>query len=247
MTAAVYRVFEALDELVTIVEEARGVPMTASCVVPRGDLLDLLDDVRDALPGEVDDAQDVLDHRDQMLNEARASADKTLGDAETEATRLVTDARALAESTVSAAQAEADRRVQEATEAATEIMARARADADRAIRSGQEQHDTAVARGQSQHDALVARGTDESARLVAAGLAEQARLVSQTEVVQAAYAESARILDTAHADTDRMRNECDSYVDGRLANLEDTLTQTLRTVGRGRTALRSGVAADYRD
>ncbi len=79
MTAAVYRVFEALDELVTIVEEARGVPMTASCVVPRGDLLDLLDDVRDALPGEVDDAQDVLDHRDQMLNEARASADKTLG------------------------------------------------------------------------------------------------------------------------------------------------------------------------
>ncbi|MGH3432362.1 MAG: DivIVA domain-containing protein, partial [Thermocrispum sp.] len=28
-----YRVFEALDELVTIVEEARGVPMTSSCVV----------------------------------------------------------------------------------------------------------------------------------------------------------------------------------------------------------------------
>ena len=29
-----YRVFEALDELVTSVEEARGLPMTASCVVP---------------------------------------------------------------------------------------------------------------------------------------------------------------------------------------------------------------------
>ena len=43
-----YRVFEALDELVTIVEEARGLPMTASCVVPRGDVLELLDDVRDA-------------------------------------------------------------------------------------------------------------------------------------------------------------------------------------------------------
>ncbi|HZA18127.1 MAG TPA: hypothetical protein VE645_14795, partial [Pseudonocardiaceae bacterium] len=35
----VYRVFEALDELVTTVEEARGVPMTSSCVVPRGDVL----------------------------------------------------------------------------------------------------------------------------------------------------------------------------------------------------------------
>ena len=65
-----YRVFEALDELVTIVEEARGLPMTASCVVPRGDVLELLDDVRDALPGEVDDAQDVLDHRDQMIGDA---------------------------------------------------------------------------------------------------------------------------------------------------------------------------------
>ena len=62
-----YRVFEALDELVAIVEEARGVPMTAGCVVPRGDVLELLDDVRDAIPGELDDAQDVLDHRDKLV------------------------------------------------------------------------------------------------------------------------------------------------------------------------------------
>ena len=41
-----YRVFEALDELVTILEEARGVPMTSGCVVPRGDVLELLDEVR---------------------------------------------------------------------------------------------------------------------------------------------------------------------------------------------------------
>ena len=40
---AVYRVFEALDELGAIVEEARGVPMTAGCVVPRGDVLELID------------------------------------------------------------------------------------------------------------------------------------------------------------------------------------------------------------
>ena len=41
-----YRVFESLDALVTVVEEARGLPMTANCVVPRGDVLELLDDVR---------------------------------------------------------------------------------------------------------------------------------------------------------------------------------------------------------
>ena len=62
-----YRVFEALDELSAIVEEARGVPMTAGCVVPRGDVLELLDDIKDAIPGELDDAQDVLDARDGLL------------------------------------------------------------------------------------------------------------------------------------------------------------------------------------
>ena len=84
-----YRVFEALDELVAIVEEARSVPMTASCVVPRGDVLELLDDVRDALPPELDDAQDVLDHRDKLIDDARAQADKTVGDADEEARALL--------------------------------------------------------------------------------------------------------------------------------------------------------------
>ena len=67
-----YRVFEALDELSAIVEEARGVPMTAGCVVPRGDVLELVDDIKDAIPGELDDAQDVLDARDAMLRDAKA-------------------------------------------------------------------------------------------------------------------------------------------------------------------------------
>ena len=74
--ADVYRVFEALDELVTICEEARGVPMTTSCVVSRGDVLELLDDVREAIPGELDDAQDVLDHRDQLVAEATEEAEQ---------------------------------------------------------------------------------------------------------------------------------------------------------------------------
>ena len=69
-----YRVFEALDELSAIVEEARGVPMTAGCVVPRGDVLELIDDIKDAIPGELDDAQDVLDARDSMLIEAKEHA-----------------------------------------------------------------------------------------------------------------------------------------------------------------------------
>ncbi|MGH4004600.1 MAG: DivIVA domain-containing protein, partial [Pseudonocardiaceae bacterium] len=88
-----YRVFEALDELVTTVEEARGVPMTSSCVVPRGDVLELLDDVRDAIPAELDDAQDVLDHRDELVDTAQRESQRERAEARTEAEQMVTGAR----------------------------------------------------------------------------------------------------------------------------------------------------------
>ena len=81
----VYKVFEALDELVTILEEARGVPMTSSCVVPRGDILELLDEVRDALPAEIDDAQDVLDRKDEIVGKAEHEAEQTISKANLEA------------------------------------------------------------------------------------------------------------------------------------------------------------------
>ena len=61
-----YRVFEALDELVQTLEQAYGVPMTANCMVPRNEMLGLLDDLRNALPVDLDDAQDVLDKQDAV-------------------------------------------------------------------------------------------------------------------------------------------------------------------------------------
>ena len=87
------RVFEALDELGAIVEEARGVPMTAGCVVPRGDVLELIDDIKDAIPGELDDAQDVLDARDQLLNEAKDHSGSMVATARAEADSMLNHAR----------------------------------------------------------------------------------------------------------------------------------------------------------
>ena len=34
-----FHVFEALDELVAMIEEARGLPMSSQCMVPRSDAL----------------------------------------------------------------------------------------------------------------------------------------------------------------------------------------------------------------
>ena len=78
------------------------------------------------------------------------------------------------------------------------------------------------------------------------GIKEQQRLVSQTEVVQSANAESARLIDAAHAEADRLRGECDIYVDSKLAEFEEHLNTTLRSVNRGRHQLRTAAGVhDY--
>ncbi|MDT7710601.1 MAG: hypothetical protein QOG20_6208 [Pseudonocardiales bacterium] len=226
-----YRVFESLDALVTVVEEARGVPMTSNCVVPRGDVLELLDDVREAIPGELDDAQDVLDRRDELVDDAtqeaeqtrssaQADADETLAQAREEAQRLVSEARAEAEQTLAHARHEAERAIADGRAQYNDLTDRARAEAERLVQAGRVTHDRYITEGQ----------------------AEQARLMSQTEVVHAARHESARIVDAATSETDRLRRECDGYVDAKLAEFEETLSKALGTVTRGRSQLWRGAA-----
>ncbi|HEX6355275.1 DivIVA domain-containing protein [Actinophytocola sp.] len=226
-----YKVFEALDELVTILEEARGVPMTSSCVVPRGDILELLDEVRDALPSEVDDAQDVLDRKDEIVGQAEHEAEQTISKANLEAEQTIAEARAEAQRLIDEAQAHADR-----------LLDDARNDADRTIVAGQAKYDDLVNRSQVEADRMIQAGRESYERSVDDGRREQARLVAQTEVVQAAHLESARILDATADEVTRQRGECDEYVDGKLSEFADLLSHTLRTVSKGRAHLRSGAA-----
>ena len=52
-------------------------------------------------------------------------------------------------------------------------------------------------------------------------------------------AEATRLVDAAHAEADRLRGECDIYVDNKLAQFEEYLNGTLRSVNRGRHQLRT--------
>lgn len=220
-----YRVFEALDELVTLCEEARGVPMTTSCVVPRGDVLELLDDVREAIPGELDDAQDVLDHRDKLVADATEEAETARTEARTEADRLLTEAREQAQQMIAEAEHEAERTVSRGRREYAELTERAEAEADRLAEAGRQSYERAVDDGRS----------------------EQARLVSAHEVTATARAEAARLLDRATADAHRERTECDQYVDSTLGEFTETLESVLDTVGRHRHQLRLSTPASDRD
>ncbi len=54
------------------------------------------------------------------------------------------------------------------------------------------------------------------------------------------------MIDAAHAEADRLRGECDIYVDSKLAEFEEYLNGTLRSVGRGRHQLRTAAGThDY--
>jgi cell division septum initiation protein DivIVA len=78
-----------LDEIVATVESARAMPMSASCVVNRADLLGQLDELKELLPGEFRQARYLLQDRDEVVAEGRREAERIIEDAEQERLRLI--------------------------------------------------------------------------------------------------------------------------------------------------------------
>lgn len=98
---------ESIDRIlgaISMVEEARGVPLSASCVVHRGELLEVLDAARNSLPQDFILAQQIIDTREQILEDARVSADSYIAQGREEVSRMVEQTEI-----VSAAHAEAKR------------------------------------------------------------------------------------------------------------------------------------------
>ncbi len=111
-------VYAKLDEITTMIEGARAMPMSASCLVHRADLLALLDDLRELLPVELTRAAALLRERDEVVEQGRAEAARLLEEAARERSRMVS------ESDVAAAAAlEAQRLVTQAREDAERTRA----------------------------------------------------------------------------------------------------------------------------
>ncbi len=100
---------EKLQAAITMVKESRAVPLSASCVVHRGELLGLLDEVESALPADFSSAKKLLEHREQIVEEGRQSAERLIAHAREEVARMVEQT-----AIVAAAREEAGRLVEEA-------------------------------------------------------------------------------------------------------------------------------------
>jgi biopolymer transport protein ExbB/TolQ len=80
---------EKLSSAITMVEEARSVPLSASCVVHRAELLEILDEARNMLPQDFAKAQNLLSSRDAIVEEGRQSAEQLVAMAREEVARMV--------------------------------------------------------------------------------------------------------------------------------------------------------------
>jgi cell division septum initiation protein DivIVA len=82
---------ERLDELTVLVEDAKSMPLSASCIVNRTQVLDLIEEIRQLLPESVHRADELLADREAVVQDGRREADRILERARTEADRMVSE------------------------------------------------------------------------------------------------------------------------------------------------------------
>lgn len=82
---------ERLDELTVMVEDAKSMPLSASCVLNRAQLLDLIEEIRQLLPESVYRADELLADREAVVLDGRREADRILEQARAQADRMVSE------------------------------------------------------------------------------------------------------------------------------------------------------------
>ncbi len=80
---------EKLTTAISMVEEARGVPLSASCVLHRGEILEILDGARAALPNDLEAARKIIASRDALIEEGRLSSEALIASAREEVSRML--------------------------------------------------------------------------------------------------------------------------------------------------------------
>jgi cell division septum initiation protein DivIVA len=80
---------DRIDEVIALVETARNVPMSRNCMLDRGELIGLLEQLRSEIPTELRRASALLEERDKILDAGQREADRMIAEAEAEHHRLV--------------------------------------------------------------------------------------------------------------------------------------------------------------
>ncbi|NUU24142.1 MAG: cell division initiation protein, partial [Streptomycetaceae bacterium] len=109
-----------LDELIALVESARSMPMSASCVVNRAEVIARLEEIRALLPEEFAQARRILGDREAVIEEGRRESERVVAAAREERGALIADTEVARE-----AYGEAERLLADARRDAERIRAEA--------------------------------------------------------------------------------------------------------------------------
>ncbi|MET7712922.1 ATP synthase F0 subunit B [Streptomyces sp. NPDC005407] len=205
-----------LDEIVEAVGNARSMPMSASCVVNRAELLAMLEEVRQALPGSLAQAQELIGGREQLVEQARQEAERIIESAHAERGSLISDTQVARQS-----QDEADRILAEARREAEEIRAEADDYVDSKLANFEVVLTKTIGSVDRGREKLLGRGP---------GLDEQG------------YADEDA--PEYSADPQTLIQRADEYVDAKLGAFEAVLSKTRDAVGRGRQKLHGRTTSD---
>ncbi|MFH9292886.1 ATP synthase F0 subunit B [Streptomyces sp. NPDC017520] len=208
-----------LDEIVEAVGSARSMPMSASCVVNRAELLAMLEEVRQALPGSLAQAQELIGGHEQLAVQARQEAERIIEAAHAQRASLISETEIARQS-----QSESDRILSEARREAEEVRAEADDYVDSKLANFEVVLTKTIGSVDRGREKLLGRGQ---------GLDEQGYQDPD-------FAEAPE----RSADPETLRQRADAYVDAKFGAFEAVLTGTLEAVGRGRQKLHGRVASD---
>ena len=108
-------ILQLIDRLEELFNESKSIPLTRNVMVDEDRMLDIIDQMRIAIPEEVKKAQQLLGQRDRVLAQAQEEANRTIEIARQKADQLVAK----------------DMVAQEASRRAEQILAQARTEAER--------------------------------------------------------------------------------------------------------------------
>lgn len=82
-------VLRLIDEIEDIVEAGSNVPFSGRVMIDKGEILDIIQDIRIKLPDEIKQATWIKDERQRILAEAQKDADRLMEEAELRLEELI--------------------------------------------------------------------------------------------------------------------------------------------------------------
>ena len=152
-------ILQLIDRLEELFNQSKTIPLTRNVMVDEDRMLDIIDQMRIAIPEEVKKAQQLLGQRDRVLAQAQEEANRTLEIARQKADQLVTKDNILVE---------AQRRAEQITAHARAEAENTRGDADEYVIDSLEQLQAELERITNQVNNGINTVKDEQARRASA-------------------------------------------------------------------------------